>query len=55
MTFSQTYLEECSKIIDKIDRSKIEDIVNTISELKEIKGRIFFWELVEAQETHRMQ
>lgn len=42
MTFSQTYLEECSKIIDKIDRSKIEDIVNTISELKEIKGRIFF-------------
>tara|TARA_Y100000590_G_scaffold349047_1_gene400397 strand:+ start:4716 stop:5318 length:603 start_codon:yes stop_codon:yes gene_type:complete len=42
MTYTKTHLAESIEIIKKIDQQKIENIVNIISEIKKIKGRVFF-------------
>ena len=42
MTYTRTHLAESIEIIKKIDQQKIENIVNIISEIKKIKGRVFF-------------
>ena len=42
MTFINKYLEEAKQIIDQIDKNEIEKMVNILSDIREIKGRIFF-------------
>ena len=42
MTYSDKHLAESIEIIKKIDKSKIEKIVDLILDTKKQKGRIFF-------------
>ena len=42
MTFINKYLEDAKQIIDQIDKSEIEKMVNILSDIREIKGRVFF-------------
>ena len=42
MTYSEKHLLEAKSIIEKIDKSKIEEMVDLIASTKNQKGRIFF-------------
>lgn len=42
MKFIKNYLNEVNQICDKIDVSKLEKIIQIISDIKKKKGRIFF-------------
>jgi len=41
MTFSEEFLNECTKVIDKINRVEIEKIVDVLSEVRSGGGRLF--------------
>lgn len=42
MTYSKQHLSEAIEIINKLDVNKIEEIVQTIKEIRDNNGRIFF-------------
>jgi D-sedoheptulose 7-phosphate isomerase len=42
MNYTNKHLQEASEIIKKIDNDKVENIVETIAQVKEKKGRVFF-------------
>ncbi len=42
MTFINKYLEEAKQIIDQIDKNEIGKMVNILSDIRKIKGRVFF-------------
>lgn len=42
MRYIKQYLNEATKIIENIDREKIQNIIKLILEIREKKGRIFF-------------
>ena len=42
LSYVKTYLEEVKAVVDKLDQTAIERMINLISELRRNKGRIFF-------------
>ncbi len=42
MNFSEKHLNEVKEIVERLDSSKIEDLVNSIKKVKINEGRIFF-------------
>ena len=42
MDYVESYIDEAKRILDSIDMSKIEAIINSILSIREAKGRLFF-------------
>jgi len=43
MSYTDAYLEEVKAITDKLDHAAINKMIDILVEIRENKGRIFFW------------